>query len=106
MSETEGVDVGERQAVKKRKSKAKRKQLRSDENFRKILKMYEGRELLFEILDMAGIYRTTFSEDAGIAAFQEGMRQVGLRLIAQIDNVDQNSYATMRREWLKRKEDK
>lgn len=105
MSETEGIDVGEQRAVKKRKSKAKLRQERSDENFRKILKMYEGRELLFEILEMAGIYQTTFSEEASITAFQEGMRQIGLRLIAKIDHVDQNAYATMRREWLKRKED-
>ena len=91
--------------MKKLMSKTERKQLRSDENFRKILKMYEGRELLFEILEMAGIYQTTFNEKASLAAFNEGMRQIGLMLIAKVDHVDQNAYATMRREWLKRKED-
>ncbi len=102
---TEGLDVGERKSVKKQKTKAERRQLRSDESFRKILRMYEGRELLWGILEQAGVYNTTFNESAALSAFQEGMRQIGLQLIAKIDHVDQNAYATMRREWLKRKED-
>jgi hypothetical protein len=103
---TEGVDVGDTASVKKRKSKAELEQQRLDEDLLTALSTYQGRSLLWSQLEQAGIYHTTFNVDHGIMSFNEGMRQIGLRLLARIDGVDPNAYAKMRREAFRREEDK
>lgn len=103
---TEGVDVGDTASVKKRKSKAELEQQRDDEDIRIAVSTYQGRSLLWSQLEQAGIYHTTFNADHGIMAFNEGMRQIGLLLLARIDGVDPNAYAKMRREASRREEDR
>lgn len=49
-----------------------------------ILKTYEGRRMVWRILEQCGIYRTSFSSDAGEMAFREGQRSVGLWVLAEI----------------------
>jgi hypothetical protein len=102
----EGVDTGEKQSVKKQEARARREQERIDEDLRSVLSTYQGRSFIWELLTRAGIYRTTFSDNAAISAFNEGIRQSGLHLIARIDGVDQNAYAKLRREAVRREEDK
>lgn len=103
---TEGIDVGDQASVKKRKTKTELEQLRLDEDLKVAIDTYQGRSLLWSQLEHAGIYRTTFDIDAGIMAFNEGMRQIGLLLLMRIDGVDPNAYAKMRREAFRREEDK
>lgn len=100
----EQYDAGDKTSVKKRKTKAQLEQERLDEELRKVLSLYEGRSFIWWMLEQAGIYRTTFNESASLGAFQEGMRQLGLQLLARLDEVDPNAYAQMRLEALKRKE--
>jgi len=102
---TEGVDVGDTASVKKRMTKAELEQLRLDEDVRAVLSTYRGRAFIWRVLEQAGIYRTTFNEEPNVSAFAEGMRQMGLLVIARVDAVDPNAYAKMRREASRREEE-
>ncbi len=46
-----------------------------------VLGMREGRRLMQRILDMGRIHGTTFDKSAQIAAFQEGERNLGLKIL-------------------------
>jgi len=54
-----------------------------------------GRRIVWKMLERAGIYRTTFSTDPNVSAFQEGMRNAGLFLVAQIHASCPGSYVLM-----------
>ena len=43
-----------------------------------------GRRIVWSLLDSAGIYRSSFSTDTHVTAFQEGKRNYGIELIARI----------------------
>lgn len=51
---------------------------------RLMLNTYEGRHLLWRIMEQCGIYRTSFTGDAGETAFREGQRSVGLWILTEI----------------------
>ncbi len=74
------------------------------EDLKQVLSTYQGRSFIWELLSQARIYHTTFSENSLTSAFHEGMRQIGLQLIARIDAVDQNAYAKLRREAVRRED--
>ncbi|HKI62886.1 MAG TPA: hypothetical protein VKA31_11385 [Mariprofundaceae bacterium] len=97
-------DVGDKEQVKKRKSKAQLEQERQDEDLRKVLETYEGRSFIWWLLENAGIYRTTFSVEPNEAAFNEGIRQIGLLTLSRVDEVAPNAYTKIRAEAQARKE--
>lgn len=49
-----------------------------------LLSTYEGRHLLWRILEKCGIYRTSFTGDAQLTAFREGERNIGLWVLTEI----------------------
>lgn len=64
-----------------------------------MLASYEGRAALYQVLDMAGVYQTSFcGEETHKTAFREGRRDVGLRLIAELVDVAPNSVTTIMQE--------
>lgn len=55
----------------------------------------QGRRVVHDLLAAAGIWRTSFSPDPYTTAFNEGQRNVGLRLMAQIQKFTPAQYAIM-----------
>lgn len=51
---------------------------------REILKTYEGRKLIWRILEQCGVYRVSFTGDALETAFREGQRSTGLWILTEI----------------------
>lgn len=51
---------------------------------REVLKTYEGRSLMWRIMEECGIYRTSFTGDALQTAFLEGQRNIGLWVLTEI----------------------
>ena len=54
-----------------------------------------GRRIVWRLLDKAGVYRSSFSAEPGVMAFQEGMRNIGLMIVAQIHAAAPGSYVRM-----------
>ena len=54
--------------------------------------------MMWRLLEMGGVFHATFSTDAMVMAFQEGKRNQGLMLLADIMAVDPDSYILMAKE--------
>jgi hypothetical protein len=54
-----------------------------------------GRRFVFDRLEQAGVFRLSFSPDPYVTAFNEGKRNDGLRLLAQLHDHAPESYALM-----------
>lgn len=57
-----------------------------------------GRRIVFRALERAGVWRLSFNTNALSMAFNEGMRNDGLRLMAQITAYCPDRYAEMLKE--------
>lgn len=56
----------------------------SREDLDVVLRNPQSRRFLWWVLSTCGIYATSFNESAAAAAFREGERNVGLKIIAEI----------------------
>lgn len=57
-----------------------------------------GRRIMWRLLAEAGIYRTSFNNSGSVTAFNEGKRQIGLVLIAEINDHAANQFLVMLKE--------
>ena len=63
-------------------------------NIRDSIKTTAGKAVILELLDMAGIYDTTFTGNSK-TYFLEGRRSMGLDLISLLDEADPTAYPTL-----------
>ncbi|WP_375650699.1 hypothetical protein [Bartonella sp. OT172YNZD] len=57
-----------------------------------------GRAIVWRLLNNAGIYRSSYSENALAMAFSEGKREMGLRLLDSLTHECPELYQTMMKE--------
>ncbi len=55
----------------------------------------EGRMWMWDLLTLCGIFHSSFSIDALRCAFNEGRRDIGLRLLAEINQLSPEFYIRM-----------
>ncbi len=96
-------DAGDEGQVEKRKTKFQIKKEQDKEDLKRILDSAGGRRFLWKILSECRIYDISFTGDEW-TAFNEGKRQIGLRLIEDIFNADSKAYLEMHLEGRFRKE--
>jgi len=98
------LNAGSRGQVSKREKKSKLLDLRQKEQFDKTLATYEGRAVLWMILEECGIYKASFRGDT-YTEFREGKRAVGLWLLLEIQSVNKTAYMQMQQEATRRLQD-
>lgn len=76
------------------------------DDIEKQMKTRSGRRLMWRVLELAGVFRSSFSTDALAMAFQEGQRNQGLILLIDIQTVDPDGYTLMAKEAKARQEAK
>ena len=76
------VDFDELEAKKKNDELLLRQQ---SEDFEWLMSEKRGRRMIRNLLEEAGVWRSTFSETPTIAAFKEGRRNMGSRLLNLIE---------------------
>lgn len=64
----------------------------------------EGRRFVWRQLGNAGVYQLSFNSDAARMAFNEGQRNIGLKLLDDVMEACPNQYANMLREQRELKE--
>lgn len=99
MSYTDPTDI-EAQA-KTREERAERERLAAKveaEDLVWLLSSKRGRRIAHRMLERAGVFRLSFNANSMTMAFNEGMRNEGLRLLSQINTVAPERYAEMQRE--------
>ena len=92
------ADLGEdteRQAAEQAQRKA---QEALDEAVRWLLGDARGRLVAWWLLEQAGVFRTSFAGTAEHTAFNEGRRDLGLRLLNRVMDVDADAYGLMVKE--------
>jgi hypothetical protein len=93
--ERKEYNAGDAQQVAKAQSKAKIREHLKKSGLRKLMSDPESRVWMWDLLILCGFSRSSFSHDALTMAFNEGMRQVGLQLVAEINRLDPNLYVKM-----------
>lgn len=85
---------------KKISAEQKRERQNEIDDVRKILKNPEGRRLFWRLLGKCGIFRNSFSANSNQTAFSEGMRNVGLDLLNDMNEADITAFAKAQNEYL------
>jgi hypothetical protein len=99
MSEDQqAYNAGDAQQVAKREKKAKIRQLEKDSALRALLGAPEGRAWMWDLLEICRVHVSCFSSEGNVMAFQEGQRNIGLILEAQIFKVNPELYLRMIKE--------
>jgi len=97
------VNTGDENQVTRRKSKAKLKQERAEEELRNLLALPEFRYYIWTILkDKARIHGGISTPDAVLMAIQNGERNVGLSILSDIMALGEHYYGVITEEGLKR----
>ena len=89
--------------VKKRKTKAQLSKEQETEEFKEILSTYGGRAYIWRLLEMCGVYKTSFTGNS-TTFLNEGKRQIGLRVIEDIFEAAPDRYTQIRMEAVERLE--
>lgn len=72
---------------------------------RHVLSSVQGRRFVWRILDMAGVYRSSFTGNS-TTFFNEGARNIGLRVLSDVMDAKPEAFLQMQQEDKKRKERK
>lgn len=88
-------DTSDPETVNKARQKAGR-QKRSDASVvGALMETKQGRAWIFGILDAAHIYQPSFDRDPHVTAFREGERNLGLRILSEVQSSAPREYTSM-----------
>lgn len=65
---------------------------------REVIETHAGRKVLWRLLSRAGVFRGTYTQDSGQAAFNEGRRNEGLSLLLDLEKADKGALLRLIRE--------
>ena len=94
MSEELAYDSSDEQHVKGRKTKAKIRREDQLSAMRDIIESKGGAEFLWRLLSRCRLYETSFTGNSQ-TFFNEGKREIGLWVLAEIMAADPNAYARL-----------
>lgn len=97
MSEPTDIQEHDDEAALARKKQELRAH-REAEDFRWIVSTPQGRRFVWEMLAQAGVFRSVFSADALVMAYNEGNRVAGLKLLVKLMNVAPKAHEMMMKE--------
>ncbi|MBX3502803.1 MAG: hypothetical protein KF889_25440 [Alphaproteobacteria bacterium] len=93
------LDVADQKQVQDRARSAKDRQKELDAAIMAFMSHKQGRAWVWDMLGACGLYRTSArSGDPHMTYFHEGERNVGLRLLAQLQRVCPDHFKTMTEE--------
>lgn len=68
------------------------------EDLRWVMSSPKGRRFMWWLIGLAGVYRPSFNNSGSVTAFNEGQRNVGLALLAQISEHCHGEFLRMQEE--------
>lgn len=96
MNHLDPTDIqGQERAVADASGRAHAAQRIEIDDLKWLLSNKRGRRFVFRLLERAGVWRLSFNTNALSMAFNEGARNEGLRLLAQITTHCAERYAEM-----------
>jgi hypothetical protein len=91
----EEYNAGDAAQVNKRQKSQKTRDLQKKAALRKLMGEPEGRMWMWGLLTRCGAFRLSFATDALIMAFNEGRRDIGNHLMAEITRLSPELYMKM-----------
>lgn len=91
-------NAGDETQVKGRKRKAELARENELNDLRAVMGTEAGRRFIWRLLGITGIHRTSFNTNALTMAKDEGQRNVGLTIEAEVLEADTKAYLTMQQE--------
>lgn len=92
------ASVSEAEVEAERRLKAKLENESEVDDIVWLMSSKRGRRIMWRLLDQAGCFRSSFSPNASVTAFNEGGRNGGLRLLDLIHTHCSEQYAPMVKE--------
>lgn len=102
MADEEALDVGDKEQVKRRKTRAKNQEQREKEELRAILSTYGGRAFVWKLLSRCQMFNSIAIDNALHLAASTALGNYGKILMADILTADPKSYTLMRDEAVSR----
>jgi len=90
-------DASDPEQVAKRVKTSKTRELSVADGLKDCLKTKQGRDFVWDILSVTGVFRSSFTGNA-VTFFNEGRRDVGLQLLARITKLCPERLTEMMRE--------
>ncbi len=78
---------------------ARERRRRELEDLRWLLGHPQGRRIASRLLDEAGVFRSSFNTSGSVMAFQEGKRNIGLFLTAELIDASPDGYMKVLNEY-------
>jgi len=91
-------DAGNPDHVARRETIARARQRQADDDLAGLMGEAAGRRFVWSVLTRAGLYRSSLAATPELTAFNEGRRDTGLCLLADLIRVCPAAYARMQRE--------
>ncbi len=98
METPEPENLGDKASVKERENRTKRYAREKKALLETIMNYPAGRRWIKELLESCHCWHTSFSKNALEMAFQEGQRNIGLQLLADLTASCPEQYVTMLQE--------
>lgn len=97
MRETKSYNAADEESVKTRKRKDEQVRDREMHDMRTVMSSAEGRRFIWRLLEKAGVFRTSFTGNS-TTFFNEGMRNMGLVVLADVHEACAEQYIVMMNE--------
>ena len=91
-------DAGNRRHVERAAKVAKSAGRQRDQAIRWLMDDLRGRRFVWSLLGQAGVFRSSMASSAELTAFNEGRRDIGLALLADVTRLSPENYALMQSE--------
>jgi hypothetical protein len=95
---TPAYDAGDPVHVERRRKSAKTTRLQRNEDLRWLMGDARGRRFVWNLLAKAGVFRSSMGASAELTAFNEGRRDLGLVLLADLMRLCPDQYGRMQAE--------
>jgi hypothetical protein len=95
---TTEYDAGNRRDVERREKSAKTARLQRQEDYRWLMGDVRGRRFLWDLFGRAGLFRSSMGLTPELTAFNEGRRDLGLALLADVMRLCPEQYGRMQAE--------
>jgi hypothetical protein len=93
----EAPNAADENQVRERSTKQRSKRLSELEDINWILGSKQGRRFFWRYLGMCGVFESSFTGN-NTTFFKEGERNIGLRLLSDLNESAPNAYALMQKE--------
>lgn len=105
MTEHDPLDLaGQERTAAEYAEEERRQREREISDLCKVMGSKEGRRFMWRLLSDAGVYRSSFDSDVAMMAFNEGNRNIGLKLLNDTMTACPQHYARMLDEQREEKE--